>query len=237
MKIFQDFHSKISGEVSSKDKEIENLNLELTSLKETIETLNKENSDLKSKISSVNDLVLSTQKKKIDPSPHSEEFFMKVKFQIRYKIKMYKLSISTNRTSIIHLDYFDLNIPEYLSNILNISEKDVNSSISKYIIRKIEKYRLDLSFADEDYKHHNPNEINLTFCNFFLGIPLIKKYFFKEIELVRVKKIEDINFINNKYGNLDVLRNTNQIAKLNERQNELIKLQNKRFEYFLTILH
>jgi hypothetical protein len=222
-KRFDDFQVKISEEVSSKDKEIESLNLELTSLKETIETLNRENLDLKSRISSVNDLVLSTQKKKIDPSPHSEEFFRRIKLIIRYMLKPYSNDYLNGAIKNKQVNEF--------RKVLNISEDEVKSPISKYIIGKIEKYfRKIKAVSFPSYQ----------FANIFLetsvyNFPLLfKESFSKEIELAKNKYSKDIEL--NTFKIPYDASNPAHVAEYKEKWENRIKLHQEQFEYFLSIL-
>jgi hypothetical protein len=246
-KRFQEFQVKISEEVSSKDKTIESLNLELTSLKETIEILNREKLDLKSKISSVNDLVLSTQKKKIDPSPHSEEFFRKIKFQVRNTLRrVYKeLNPSPQFRTKENSIYHNNTTPEIAYKNQIIPEDDVKSPISKYIIRKINKYfqLMDFNFEwamREEFEKSPHNHVIKTWFKLFSEIPIIKKHYTKEIDLVKNKRVEDEKYLDNKFGLLEHLQrdpfigNNQQIYQ--ERNKEYLKLQHERLKYFLTIL-
>jgi hypothetical protein len=227
-KRFDDFQIKISEEVSSKDKEIESLNLELTSLKETIETLNRENLDLKSRILSVNDLVLSTQKKKIDPSPHSEEFFSKIKVMIRNSLKrLYE----DNR-------YKNESFKDGYRKVLNISENEVNSPISKYIINKIEKY-----FKKTDSRY---NKSLYQYFYYDYSTSLFKEYFSKEIELAKNKYSISFELIHSEMRKITVNLKADGFNrwvidkltqdKMDKLTQDINKLTEKQFEYFLTIL-
>ena len=206
--------------MSSKDKENESLKLELTSLKETIENLNRENSDLKSRISSVNDLVLSTQKRKIDPIPHSEEFFEKVKFQIRTRLRrVIRRETWFNSSGII----YDIN---EVRKVLDISENEVKSPILKYSIRKVEKY----------YKNFNIKYTlqNLVFT--LIEIPIIKETFAKEIGIFKIKCEEDNKFLINKYFTSKGISNMSSTDPEHEKYcEESNKLSEERVKYLLSI--